>query len=136
VRRINPNADYGIFQGQQIIQAGLFSNRSAAELRSRQLADEGITSGIAAVVVASEGTSASEGEAAYYVIIPGSTRELDDLAATVRTFVDAGTPVTQRDRPLGPHIAIGPFSQRNTAERLSDRLRDEGLRQTRVYYDP
>lgn len=135
VRTINPSAEYGLFQGQRIIQAGLFSNRNAADVRSQQLAAAGIQSGIAAVAVTEPNVPDSTPDAPYYVVVPGSDAELSRYMDDIRAAVSAGTPVEMRDRPLGEHLAIGPFARRRTAERLSERLQQRGLRQTRVYYD-
>ncbi|WP_159789734.1 hypothetical protein [Sodalinema gerasimenkoae] len=138
IQRLNANAAFGMFRGEQIIQAGLFRDREAAEVRSRQLSQQGIQSQIAAVTVPDErgsGTS-NVSNAAYYVIVPGSRQALDRALGTVQAAVNPGTAIQRRDRPRGLHLAIGPFRERRTAERLSDRLRRQGLPQTRVHYDP
>ncbi|KPQ38448.1 MAG: Cell division protein [Phormidium sp. OSCR] len=138
IRRLNPEAGFGLFQGEQIIQAGLFRQRGAAERRSRQLAEQGISSQIAAVTVPDQspfnGSNARNGS--YYVVIPGSEGTLDEAMATVQANVNPGTRIQRRDRPRGLHLAIGPFRDREMAQRLSDRLRGRGLSQTRVHYDP
>ncbi|MFO8038425.1 MAG: hypothetical protein R6U67_03135 [Sodalinema sp.] len=138
IQRLNPEAGFGIFQGEQIIQAGLFRQRGAAEMRSQQLAAEGISSLVAAVTVRDQSPSdASHARnGSYYVVIPGSQRTLDEAMMTVQTTVNPGTGIQRRDRPRGLHLAIGPFRNREMAERLSDRLRRRGLSQTRVHYDP
>ncbi|USR89704.1 hypothetical protein NEA10_12530 [Phormidium yuhuli AB48] len=138
IQRLDSSAAFGMFRGDQIIQAGLFQDREAAERRSRQLGERGIQGQIAAVTVpdqAGSGTS-STASAAYYVIIPGSQQTLDRALATVQSTVNPGTPIQRRDRPRGLHLAVGPFRERQTAERLSDRLRRQGLSQSRVHYDP
>ncbi len=142
VRAVDSSADYGLFQGQQIIQAGLFSNSIEAEERAQQLAARGIASGIARVIVeepampSTSGADADSQDAPYYVVIPGNRDELARSIENVRSAIDPRLPVVLRDRPLGPHIAIGPFAEREAAEQLSEELRRRGLRSTRVYYDP
>ncbi len=138
IQRLNSNAAFGMFRGEQIIQAGLFRDREAAEVRSRQLAQRGIQSQIAAVTVPDQGEAgtSSSSNAAYYVIVPGSRQSLDRALPAVRNVVSPGTAIERRDRPRGLHLAIGPFRERRTAERLSDRLRRQGLSQSRVHYDP
>jgi hypothetical protein len=138
IQRLNPEAGFGMFRGEQIIQAGLFRQRGAAERRSRQLADQGISSQIAAVRVRDQSpfSASNARNGSYYVVIPGSEGTLDDAMATVQANVSPGTEIQRRDRPRGLHLAIGPFRDREMAQRLSDRLRRRGLSQTRVHYDP
>ncbi len=138
IRRLDPEAGFGIFEGEQIIQAGLFGQRGAAERRSRQLADRGISSLVAAVTVPDQSpfNASNARNESYYVVIPGSERTLNEAMATVQANVSPGTGIQRRDRPRGLHLAIGPFRDRERAERLSDRLRRRGLPQTRVHYNP
>ena len=138
IRRLNPEAGFGIFEGERIIQAGLFRQRGAAEMRSRQLAEQGISSQIAAVRVPDQSSSAASNarNGSYYVVIPGSEAALDEAVGIVQATVNPGTAIQRRDRPRGRHLAIGPFRERETAQQLSDRLRRRGLSQTRVHYDP
>lgn len=138
IQRLNPEAGFGRFRGAQIIQAGLFDQREAAERRSRQLAARGISSQVAAVTVRDQSSSDLNNtrNGVYYVVIPGSERDLDEAMATVQATVGSQTQIRRRDRPRGLHLAIGPFQERQTAERLGDRLRRRGLSQTRVHYDP
>lgn len=138
IRRLNPDAGFGMFRGEQIIQAGLFRQRGAAERRSQQLAAQGISSQVAAVTVPDQSPldASNARDGSYYVIVPGSGPALDEAMATVQTTVSPGIGIQRRDRPRGLHLAIGPFRQRETAERVGDRLRRRGLPQTRVHYDP
>ncbi len=73
--------------------------------------------------------------APYYVIIPTDTNHLSTLSNQV---VQLGTPadrVQQRTSPRGPHVAVGPFSDRNLANRWNDFYRQAGIPNSRVHFD-
>jgi hypothetical protein len=73
--------------------------------------------------------------APYYVIIPTDTANLGTLSSQV---VQLGTPadrVQQRTAPRGPHVAVGPFSDRGLANRWNDFYRQSGIPNTRVHFD-
>lgn len=74
--------------------------------------------------------------APYYVVIPAGTNELPYISSQV---IQLGTPadrVQQRQSPLGPHVAVGPFQDKGLAERWSNYFRDAGLLSSRVIYEP
>lgn len=73
--------------------------------------------------------------APYYVVIPTDTA---NLAALSNQVVQLGTPadrVQQRTAPRGPHVAVGPFSDRGLANRWNDFYRQSGIPNTRVHFD-
>jgi len=64
---------------------------------------------------------------AYFLIVPGNRQ---DLPRMIQTAVDAGisgAEIFTREEPFGPHIAIGPFRDRTTAEQESGYLQKFGL---------
>ncbi len=74
--------------------------------------------------------------APYYVVIPTSQASLPQLSAQV---VQLGTPadrVQQRTSPRGPHLAIGPFVDRDLANRWNNFYRDAGISNSRVHFQP
>lgn len=78
----------------------------------------------------------SGGGAPYYVVIPAATRDLPAISSQV---IQLGTPadrVQQRQAPLGPNVAVGPFRDRGLAERWNSYFRDAGLGSSRVVYEP
>lgn len=74
--------------------------------------------------------------APYYVVIPAGQ---DDLPNVTSRVIQLGAPadrVRSRTRPLGPHVAIGPFQDRGLAEQWSGFFRDAGYRSSRVHFEP
>jgi hypothetical protein len=71
---------------------------------------------------------------AYYAVIPADARELPAIANDIRTRRQNYNIVQIRQQPLGPHIAVGPFSTRRDAEQWNQYLRDIGYGNSRVHY--
>jgi hypothetical protein len=74
--------------------------------------------------------------APYYVVIPTAENNLPELSTEI---IQLGTPVDrvqQRLTPRGPHVAVGPFEDRDLASQWSRFYRDAGIPNSRVYYDP
>lgn len=70
----------------------------------------------------------------YFVVIPGNRQELPRL---IQEAIDAGIPARQiftREEPFGPHVAIGPFPDRTTAEQESGYLQKFGLVDARIHF--
>jgi hypothetical protein len=80
--------------------------------------------------------STSTSSAPYYVVIPTSQTNLPQISAQV---IQLGTPadrVQQRTSPRGPHLAIGPFTDRDLANRWNNFYRDAGISNSRVHFQP
>jgi len=72
----------------------------------------------------------------YYVVVPTASGELDYVSNQVMLLgqgVSMAGVVQARDEPLGPHVRVGPFADRATAERWNGYLRDFGMN-ARVYF--
>ena len=72
--------------------------------------------------------------APYYVVIPTDSSNLGTLSNQV---IQLGTPadrVQQRTSPRGPHVAVGPFTDRALANRWNDFYRDAGIGNSRVFF--
>lgn len=72
----------------------------------------------------------------YYVVVPTASGELDYVSNQVMLLgqgVSMAGIVQARDQPLGPHVRVGPFAERATAERWNGYLRDFGMN-ARVYF--
>lgn len=72
----------------------------------------------------------------FYVVIPGRSSELSGISTqVVRLGYGFGlSQVTEeRGEPLGPHVRVGPFRDRNAAERWTRYFHDFGMN-ARVYY--
>ncbi|NEQ99511.1 MAG: hypothetical protein F6K30_22875 [Cyanothece sp. SIO2G6] len=72
-------------------------------------------------------------DGAYYVVIPGRTSALGALREQVMLLGAFPTAVVQRDRPIGPHLLVGPFVDQSAASRWNGFFRDFGM-DARVYY--
>ena len=72
-------------------------------------------------------------ENGYFVVIPGNPQEFPMM---IQEAIDAGmdpSGIFTRDIPFGPHVAIGPFPDRVTAEQESGYLQRFGL-DARTYF--
>lgn len=81
-------------------------------------------------------TAPLEDPRSFYVVIPGGA---DDLNAITNQIVRLGDGfgisqmVQAHESPRGPHVRVGPFIDRNSANRWSSYFRDFGM-DARVYY--
>ena len=69
----------------------------------------------------------------YFVVIPGNRQEFPRM---IQVAIDAGIApgeIFTREEPFGPHVAIGPFLDRITAEQESGYLQKFGL-DARIYF--
>ncbi len=71
----------------------------------------------------------------FYVIIPTVTTEVNYVQSQLNQVGIPPQYILFRDRPLGLHYAIGTFSKRSEAERLSDIIRDRTKFDARVYHE-
>ena len=71
----------------------------------------------------------------FYVIIPTGTAEMNDVQSQLNQVGIPRQYILFRDRPFGLHYAIGIFSKRSEAERLSDIIRDRTKFDARVYHE-
>lgn len=80
-------------------------------------------------------TTFNQEAAPYYVVIPAAYQDLPGISSRL---IQLGTPAAQvqnRTQPLGPHVAVGPFSDRSLANQWSNFFRDAGYRSSRVHFD-
>ncbi|NJO48569.1 MAG: hypothetical protein HC840_02760 [Leptolyngbyaceae cyanobacterium RM2_2_4] len=72
----------------------------------------------------------------YYVVIPGDADDLSNINAQVLRLggnLRLNQVTESRRSPLGPHVLVGPFANRNAATRWNRYFRDFGM-DARVYY--
>jgi hypothetical protein len=155
IRRIEPTAYVRQYQGRNVIQSGVFSRVSNAQQRVSELQSRGIYSArISSFANGQEIDPGNRGfvgdrsnrnftrqSSRYYVAIPTTSEELSAIASQVRQNLarfsqDLGRSggVLERTQPRGPHVAVGPFSNRFQAEEWNKYLRNVGYRNARVYY--
>jgi hypothetical protein len=71
----------------------------------------------------------------FYVIIPTVAADVNYVQSQLNQVGIPPQYILVRDRPFGLHYAIGTFSKRSEAERLSDIIRDRTKFDARVYYE-
>lgn len=163
VRLVEPEAFRSNYRGRRVIQAGVFSIRSNAQRRARELERDGVRAAIATLEETRPevsfrdsldgdyipfddddlysdtfpsdlpGNSFFDNQNTYVVVIPSRRRDLRRIA---QLAVDAGiskNEITVREEPIGLHVEIGPFPSRTIAQQESNLLRQFGL-DARVYY--
>ncbi len=156
VKRVEPGAFLRSLNGSTIIQAGRFGQVTNARLRISELESMGIGARIAevpgeaspgmtpppttSVPVAPVGAAPSglempmaDGSKGYFVVIPGSDQELSGIAAQI-SQMGLSTGVRQSNNPYGPHIAVGPFGQRDAAVSWQRYLNSNGMKNARVFF--
>lgn len=135
VQQIAPDAF--VRQGEGVIQAGVFSDPTNARTRVRDLEARGLRARITTVAVGSgavtDRPSQRFSDRAYFVIIPGESQNLPDIAARIAQLGISQRAVTRRDEPRGAHVAVGPFSGRGEAERWNSYFRSAGF-DARIYF--
>ncbi|ANV83819.1 hypothetical protein AWQ21_05150 [Picosynechococcus sp. PCC 7003] len=122
VRQVEPTA----FVKGDRIQAGLFSERENAETLRANLQASGIAAQITdmdagdAFVASSPPVVSSHG--GYFIAIP-SRGQGQDIQDQLRRMGIQQDLIEAKSAPRGPHIAIGPFAQREEAELMNVRVR-------------
>ncbi|MEA5507294.1 hypothetical protein VB735_30215 [Halotia wernerae UHCC 0503] len=144
IKQIEPGAYIRQYRGRSVIQSGVFSRQSNAQERVRQLQSYGIYG--AQIVNFNNGQEVlaspsstnignSRGSSSqYYVVIPTSSENLNAVAEQVRRGVGQSGFVLERQKPLGPHVAVGPFAGRKETTQWNNYLRNSGFGNARVYY--
>ena len=148
VRQIEPSAYIRAYNGRNVIQSGVFSQQSHALKRVEELELNGIN-GVRIVTFSNteekpfvaandqsriERVQSQKNAQYYYVIIPGSYKNLPSIAEKIRQKIGESSNVFLRTKPRGVHIAVGPFAQRVEAEQWNNYLRNLGYSNGRVYY--
>jgi hypothetical protein len=141
------------YRGRNVFQAGYFSREQNARNRQRELVRAGIPRERIIISLGENQIPDNGGNwgdwpgqstdgrnrDAYYVIIPGnSDNELIRIQQTIRRNAGSslnGIEVRRRNHPRGPHVAVGPFPQRLSAQQWNDYIRGTlNLGNARVYY--
>lgn len=74
-----------------------------------------------------------DGDHSYYIVVPGASDDLPLMQEQILMLGARQDAVSQRQQPLGPHILVGPFVDRQAASRWNRFLREFGMN-ARVYY--
>jgi SPOR domain len=134
VKRFEPGAFVQSLNGRRVIQVGIFGTEDNARQRMATLAAQGIATQMAVGGNSPPG-SASNRRGGYYVVVPGSRSRLPELRDRALQLGVQQNSIQLRDRPLGPHVAIGPFAEVAEAETMERYLREKGNLNTRIYFD-
>ncbi|WP_254563342.1 hypothetical protein [Oscillatoria sp. HE19RPO] len=136
VRLIEPEAFIKELDGKTVIQAGMFVNNSNAYRRARELELlVGIRSAIGTIEPISPAIASAVGPPAaslgisnpYFVIIPGNPNDFSRITTQLTTAGIAYQEISVRTVPFGPHLAIGPYPNRITAQQESGYIRNFGI---------
>ena len=155
IRQIEPSAYIREYQGRNVIQSGVFNRVSNAQQRVNELQSRGIYNArIISFVNGQEIDAGNRGfggdrsninppkqASRYFVVIPTTQEQLPAIAAQIRQnlaqfsrdLARSGG-VLERTQPRGPHVAVGPFSDRFQAGEWNKYLRNIGYGNARVYY--
>ncbi|BAY20704.1 hypothetical protein NIES2100_04470 [Calothrix sp. NIES-2100] len=142
VRQLDRSAYIRHYNGRAVIQSGAFSKQANAQQRVRELELSGIygarivrgSSGQQVGYTPNPGNSRPQRSSYYYVTIPARSQDLSAIASRIRQNSGRYDIVVERQQPLGPHVAVGPFAQRSDAERWNEYLQKLGYGNARVYY--
>ncbi len=74
-------------------------------------------------------------ESGYFVVVPGSTAELQTIVSQVIALGAPASIVSARSAPRGPHVAVGPYTDHGIAQEWSNYLRDSGVPGARVHFE-
>ena len=133
VRAIEPTAFVQTHQGRRVIQVGLFGNEVNAQQKVALLASRGIQAELTNELVGSPLSSAPQAKG-YYVVIPANEADLPQIRDQALRLGVPQQLLSLRDRPLGTHVAIGPFPQKKDAAEVEAYLHTGGL-DGRIYFD-
>ncbi|MBD2438663.1 hypothetical protein [Nostoc sp. FACHB-110] len=143
VRRIEPSAYIRQYRGRSVIQSGVFNRQSNAQQRVRELEYYGIRGARAVSFSGGEEIQSFNANPTrnaptrnnrYYVIIPGKLQDLPAISDRIIQNSGYSSLVQERQKPLGPHVAVGPFAERGDADRWNKYVHELGFGNARVYY--
>ncbi|MBW4575186.1 MAG: hypothetical protein KME08_07870 [Aphanothece sp. CMT-3BRIN-NPC111] len=131
VRKIEPQAF--VRPGEGIIQAGVYSKESSAQQRLQELELLGIRAQITTISAGTPTYAKPASSKFYFVVIPEGKANLAEIEAQLIGLGLSQEAVRPREQPRGSHVAVGPFANRNEAERWNNYIRSFGM-DARVYY--
>ncbi|MBE9188796.1 SPOR domain-containing protein [Gloeocapsopsis crepidinum LEGE 06123] len=134
VKQLEPQAFVRQYNGRAVVQAGAFEQNSNAEQRAQELKSAGVVARIANLNTGTD-TAFTGDSRTYYVVIPDRRESLPAIADQIRQLQqNVVIDVSQRTQPRGPHVRVGPFSNRSLAEQWNQFFLNSGLSNARVYY--
>jgi hypothetical protein len=134
VKQLEPQAFVRQYNGRPVVQAGAFEQTSNAQQRAQELRSVGVVARIANLNTGTDTAFVGDSRT-YYVVIPDRRESLPAIADQIRQLQqNVVIDVSQRTQPRGPHVRVGPFSNRSLAEQWNQFFLNSGLNNARVYY--
>lgn len=138
VKQVESNAYIRNYNGRNVIQSGVFHKESNAQIRVRELELNGVFGAkivnAANLEVIPNNPNQQKERKYYYIVIPSHHNNLRSFGREIRQKISANINVFMRTQPRGPHIAIGPFSDKSEAEIWNSYFQNSGYGNARVYY--
>lgn len=153
VRRLYPNAETLTYNGQLVIQAASFVNRSNALAAQQQLLLQGISASVINSTADLQAFLASIPSIPnvapsfppnnnlglspvpdYFVIIPSQSNQLFPIAEDIIRLGIPSQSVIIRNAAAPPFVAVGPFANPTLASQWENYLRSSGLSNAIVYF--
>lgn len=142
VQMVAPTASVQQYRGQSVIQIGRFNDEATARQQIAALNTQGIRADL--IVSDERSVSNAPGNASevpaevsstnrYLVVIPADRQDMATLTEQVLRLGIQQAAIQQKSAPLGPHVQIGPYADRNQAEMVSHYLRQSGMDAIVVY---
>lgn len=138
IQLMEPAATVQDYQGRRVIQAGNFASETEAQQRVAALAQQGV----AAQVMGMAGQAARLNQPGladmprapfYQVVVPTQPEQFSTIANRMISMGVKPEAIQSKRVPLGPHLAVGPFTDHREAESVSQYLRSGGM-EARVHY--
>ncbi|HIK18540.1 MAG TPA: hypothetical protein IGS53_25100 [Leptolyngbyaceae cyanobacterium M33_DOE_097] len=131
IRLVEPDAFVQTFQGEPVIQVGMFDTEQAAQAQSKRFADYGLKADVATVEISAP--SGEFSDRGYVVVIPSRQTEFASLTSQLTRLGIPEQVIQAKLAPIAPHLQLGPYRDRQDAEFVSRSLRRNGL-DARLYF--
>jgi len=131
IRLVEPEAFVQTFQGQPVIQVGMFDTDQAAQAQSKRFAGYGLKADVATVEISTP--SGEFSDRGYVVVIPSRQTEFANLTSQLTRLGIPEQVIQPKLAPIAPHLQLGPYRDRQDAEFVSRSLRRNGL-DARLYF--
>jgi hypothetical protein len=144
IQQMEPAATLQDYKGRQVIQAGVFPSERDAMQRIAFFQQQGIAAQVVPVSLGYQTPTAMRANGMpmvsqpkksphFEVVVPTGSENFGMVTNKLMSMGVKPEAIQAKQVPLGPHVAVGPFSEINEARSVSSYLRTGGL-DARVYY--